>query len=119
MNRFRKYMQFCELLWTCMVLLIIMSGCATCKNYNMDRWFGKDKFYHFTAAGVIGAGTTLVASNNSDSESVSHITGISVAVGIGAGKECYDTTIKETYWSWKDMFWNLIGGVAGSYAVTN
>ena len=74
--------------------------------------------YHFTAAGVIGACTTAAAVNNGASDSDAPVIGISVAIGVGAGKEFYDLTVKETYWSWKDMLWNLIGGTAGSYIVS-
>ena len=76
------------------------------------------KVYHFTVAATIGAGTTVAADSNGASHSDAPIIGTSVAVGMGAGKEFYDLTIKETYWSWKDMFWNVAGGLAGSYAIS-
>ena len=99
-------------------LTLVVSGCATFNNHSGDNWFGPDKLYHFTAAGVIGAGTTAVAKNNGASECDAPVIGVSAAVGFGAGKEYYDLAVKETYWSWKDMFWNLIGCSVGSYAVS-
>ena len=101
---------------TSIVLLFEFSGCSTLHNHR-DRFFGRDKLYHFTAAGVIGASTTAIAKNNWTTEHQAPVIGISVSVGFGAGKEFYDLTIKETYWSWKDMFWDLTGGLVGSYAV--
>ena len=100
------------------ILAFMFFGCATFNNHYGDEWFGKDKFYHFTAAGVIGAGTTAVAKNNGSSECDAPVIGISVGVGFGAGKEFYDLSVKETYWSWKDMLWDLIGCSVGSYAVS-
>ena len=96
-------------------MLIAFSGCSSYR-YD-DRFFGPDKLYHFTASGVIGAGTTLASSKNGASNKDAPLIGISVAMSFGAGKECYDANIKGTYWSWKDMFWDLAGGAAGSYLV--
>ena len=101
---------------TNVVLVFAVSGCSS-YSYN-DHLFGPDKVYHFTAAGVIGACTTAAAVSNGASDSDAPVIGISVAIGVGAGKEFYDLTVKETYWSWKDMLWNLIGGTAGSYIVS-
>ena len=100
-----------------MATLLMASGCAATKPHPGDHWFGRDKLYHFTASGVIGAGMTAVAENNRYCDSEAPVIGITVAVGVGAGKEWYDVKIKETYWSWKDMVWDVIGGAAGSYAV--
>ncbi len=100
-------------------LIVIVSGCSSLRyNNQKDNWFGKDKLYHFTACSFIGAGTTLIANNNWTSDIEAPVAGVSVAVGVGAGKEFCDLTVKETFWSWKDIFWNLAGGAAGSYAVS-
>ena len=99
------------------ILFLTVSGCATTRCYH-DNFFGKDKLYHFTASGVIGAGVTAVSRNNGISDYKAPVIGVSVSIGIGAGKEFYDLTVKETYWSWKDIVWNLIGSSVGSYAVS-
>ena len=99
------------------ILFLTVSGCATTRCYH-DSFFGKDKLYHFTASGVIGAGVTAVSRNNGISDYKAPVIGVSVSIGIGAGKEFYDLTVKETYWSWKDIVWNLIGSSVGSYAVS-
>ncbi len=97
------------------LFLILFSGCSSYR-YN-DHFFGPDKFCHFTVAGAIGAGVTVAADANGASHHDAPIIGTSVAVTFGAGKEFYDLKIKETSWSWKDMFWDLAGGFAGSYVV--
>ena len=99
------------------MVVILVSGCATSRCYH-DDLFGKDKLYHFAVAGTVGAGVTAIAHNNGSSESNAPVIGVTVVVGIGAGKEFYDLKVKETYWSWKDMIWNVIGGSVGSYAVS-
>ena len=99
------------------MLLLIVSGCAT-TGYYQDKFFGKDKLYHFTASGAIGAVVTAVSMNNGISNCKAPVIGVSFSVGVGAGKELYDLKVKETYWSWKDMVWNVIGSTAGSYAVS-
>ena len=99
-----------------LVLILIVSGCSSYR-YN-DHLFGPDKVYHFAVAGVIGACTTAVVVRNGASDSDAPVIGVSVAMAIGAGKEFYDLSVKETYWSWKDMLWNLFGGAAGSYIVS-
>jgi putative lipoprotein len=111
------YKQFYLYAVSSIILVSSISGCATSAAHH-DAWFGKDKFYHFTAAAAIGAGSTAIAKNSGMPESDAAIIGVSVAVGAGAGKELYDQQIKETFWSWKDMFWNVVGGMTGSFAVS-
>lgn len=96
-------------------LCVLCTGCSTVRHD--DRFFGRDKLYHFTIAGAIGAGTTVSADCRGTSRADAPIIGTSVALGFGAGKELYDLKIKKTFWSWKDMLWDLIGGLAGSYVV--
>ncbi|MFC1489744.1 hypothetical protein ACFL6K_00895 [Candidatus Latescibacterota bacterium] len=96
-------------------ILLSISGCSS-YGYN-DSFWGRDKLYHFTASGVIGAGTTLAASRNGQSYQNAPLIGITVAMSVGASKEYYDQNIKGTFWSWNDMFWDLAGGTAGSYLV--
>ncbi|MFC1539187.1 DUF2279 domain-containing protein [Candidatus Latescibacterota bacterium] len=99
----------------CIIKLFALSGCST-YGYN-DSFLGKDKLYHFTASGIIGAGTTMAVNSNGASDRDAPLIGISVALSVGAGKEYYDTNVKGTFWSWKDMCWNLIGGATGSYLI--
>ena len=96
-------------------LLIIFCGCSV-RPHPEDRMLGRDKLYHFMAAGAFGAGAAAVVLNNGVGDNAAPATGIAVGVAAGAGKEMYDVTVKQTYWSWKDMFWDLAGAAAGSYA---
>ena len=72
---------------------------------------------HFVACGLAGAAAALAAQNNDLSDGQSFVIGTSVAVGLGAGKETYDAGIKRTYFSGKDLVWDLLGGAAGSLVV--
>lgn len=97
------------------IVLFLISGCAPIF-VKQDPWFGRDKMYHFVCSGAIGAGATLAVRSNGGSEQTAPVIGVTVAVGIGGGKELYDLTIKKTYWSWKDFIWDIAGSAAGSYA---
>ncbi|MEE8328361.1 MAG: hypothetical protein V3R54_00325 [Thermodesulfovibrionia bacterium] len=101
----------------CLVLSLLVSGCAVV-NSREDHWFGRDKFYHFSIAAAIGAGVSSAVNKNGTSNCKAPVMGVSAAIGLGMAKELYDRNIKKTYWSWKDMFWNLFGGTAGSLAVS-
>ncbi len=96
-------------------LFVLIQGCAPVF-VKHDPWFGRDKLYHFVCTGAIGAGTTFAARSNGESRRAAPVYGISAALTVGAGKEWYDLKIKETYWSWKDFTWDIIGGTVGSYA---
>ena len=99
------------------VSLLIFSGCSTFTSLNDDDFWGRDKLYHFTASSVISASSTAIADNNGASKSNAYVIGISSTVGIGVCKEIYDLNIKDSYWSWKDLFWDVMGSFAGGYAV--
>ncbi|MFC1508708.1 YfiM family protein [Candidatus Omnitrophota bacterium] len=100
-------------------ILLIISSCSSYKSHHGDKWFGRDKLYHFTASGIIGAGSAAVADNNGMSEDDSVVIGVTVTIGVGATKEFYDAAFKKTYWSWKDLVWDMLGGALGSYAVAH
>ena len=93
------------------------SGCATF-DWGNDSWLGKDKLYHFAVSGAIGAGTTVAAQKNVASPKAASVIGITATVGLGTGKECYDAIVKDTFWSWKDLVWDFVGGTVGSYAAS-
>lgn len=101
----------------CLVLSLLISGCAAV-NSREDDWFGRDKLYHFSAAAAIGAGISAMTEDRDKSDCMAPVIGITAALTAGTGKELYDRNIKKTHWSWKDMFWNLLGGTAGSLAVS-
>ena len=93
-------------------IVLVLSGCAA-STTNHDHWFGEDKLYHFAAAASIGAGSSAVARDRGASRSEASIVGVSIAITAGVAKELYDEYVKRTYWSWKDMFWDAVGGIVG------
>jgi putative lipoprotein len=97
-------------------MVALLSGCATVYRGD-DPWLGRDKLYHFTVSGAIGAGTTLAASRNGATGSGAPVIGMTATLGIGAGKECYDAKVKGTFWSLKDFVWDMAGGALGCYLV--
>ena len=99
------------------IAIFLSFGC-TAINETPDNWFGKDKLYHVAVAGAIGTGVTAYAQNKQNYGCRAPLIGISTVIAVGATKETYDLKIKKTYWSWKDMFWNVVGGTLGSLAVS-
>ena len=94
------------------IALLFTSGCATTGQHN-DDWFGEDKAAHFFVSCVV-AGAAAAASKDrgmDDGESFAFAMGITISMG--GAKEAYDLYIKKTYWSWKDMTWDLLGALAG------
>jgi uncharacterized protein YfiM (DUF2279 family) len=96
------------------VALVLGAGCATA-NHPDDRWFGRDKVYHFTTGALIGAGVTALAGEDELSDVEAGARGTGAALIAGAGKEWFDRDVRKTYWSWKDLAWDLLGGLAGSF----
>ena len=90
-----------------------LSGCASLR-HSGDPWWGDDKAKHFAVCGLAGA---LVARQADGSDGQAFGVGMGVALGLGAGKETYDARIKGTYFSGKDLVWDLLGGLAGSLVV--
>ncbi len=94
--------------------LLMLSGCATSTAMH-DAWFGQDKALHFGYSVVIGAGSSAIVQQACrTSDTASFTIGMLCTVGLGAWKEWFDLRIKGTYWSWKDFFWDVLGGGAGS-----
>jgi putative lipoprotein len=110
-----------------LLLVFSLTACAVTAQHNThqhkthqhkhDAWFGEDKAYHFFASSVIGAAATKVALNNQAAPCDAVIIGISSSFVIGAGKEWYDLKVRKTFFSWKDMAWDIAGGTLGSFAV--
>jgi putative lipoprotein len=105
-----------------MIMLIFsccLSGCASVNSKQQkDSWFGPDKAKHFVVSAAIGAGSSTILKNKGRSDCDAAAGGLSISLAFGAGKEYHDKYISNKYWSWKDMFWNLVGGTVGSLAAT-
>ena len=94
----------------------LLTGCASLRQVG-DPWWGKDKAQHFAVCGLAAAGGALTARQGDLSDGRSFLVGTGVAVGLGVGKETCDDRIKGTYFSGKDLVWDLLGGMAGSLVV--
>lgn len=89
------------------------SGCATLDRPD-DDWFARDKMRHFAASAAISAGITHAAGRNDYSNGEARMISIGCTPALGAGLELFDRDVRGTYFSWKDMTWNLLGAVAGN-----
>jgi len=109
--------------FTIFLSTLMFTGCAATGQKGQvkrqDPWWGEDKMYHFAVAGVIGAASAKVAENHHAGPCEAAAIGISTTFVIGAGKEWYDMKFKKTFFSWKDMVWDLAGGTLGALAVSD
>ena len=88
-------------------------GCASFRHAG-DPWWGDDKAKHFVVCGLAGAAAAGLARQADGSDGQAFGIGLGVALGLGAGKETCDARIKGTYFSGKDLVWDLLGGAVGS-----
>ncbi len=106
-----------QAVWRCCLLLVFalsfLAGCSVNAPQG-DHWLGEDKLKHFTVSAVIAAAATEQAEQQALSDCEGARLSVGVVLSIGAGKEWYDQNIKGTYWSYKDMVWNLAGALVGS-----
>jgi putative lipoprotein len=96
-------------------IICAVSGCAP-STVEHDAWFGQDKALHFGVAAFIGAESSMLAEYYGALDTQASLVGVSCALGMGVLKELYDERVKKTYWSWKDMFWDAVGGAFGGIA---
>lgn len=94
--------------------LIACAGCATPRH---DPWLGADKLKHFAVSAAIGAAAAAAAQEAGAEARRARGSAVLVVLTVGAGKEFHDLAVKGR-WSWRDMVWNLIGGVVGAGVVT-
>lgn len=95
-----------------LILLLLLPGLAWAKQ---DPWLGPDKFQHFGVSALIGATATGIARQHQSTGCDAPWIGVSVVMLIGAAKETRDLLWDHKIWSYKDMVWNLAGGLAGSF----
>ncbi len=70
-----------------------------------DPFFGKDKTKHFGASYIMGQ--VLYEKTHSIKRS------IAITAAIGISKEIYDLKVKKTKFSFKDLFWDIVGATSG------
>ena len=102
---------------TLLAAVTLLAGCAHPRG--ADPWFGRDKIAHAAVSGVIAAGTAEWALREGYSAPEARARAMLTVVLVGAGKETWDASAKPRgIWSWRDMAWNLFGGLLGGLAVT-
>lgn len=91
-------------------------GCASFRHAD-DPWWGPDKARHMLATAALSAGTSYALVREGGAEADEGVTiGTGAALAAGVGKEVYDQRVKRTYFSGKDLVWDLLGGLAGGFA---
>ncbi|WP_045045920.1 YfiM family lipoprotein [Rouxiella chamberiensis] len=95
------------------VIFLPLFICSGCTHWARDNWTGKDKAEHFAASAVLAAAGTAYANNQGRSEAQSRSFGLLFSVGIGAGKEFYDSREAGSGWSLKDFSWDIAGAATG------
>lgn len=81
-----------------------------------DRWFARDKAYHFAASALIQAvGHGVMRGSGNDYRTSSRTAGLATLT-VGVSKELYDRA-DGRYFSWKDLTADVAGGVNGAVLV--
>ncbi len=81
-----------------------------------DRWFGRDKLYHFAGSAIIQTAThTFVRAGGSEYRTASNLAA-ATTLAIGVGKELLDRA-DGRYFSWKDLVADVTGGTTAAVLV--
>lgn len=93
--------------------VLLQAGCRTPAPID-DPWFARDKALHFVGSAIL-AGTAYAAlANNPDAiDAPEAPLAFGFALSFGVAKEAYDQNIKRTFWSWRDLAWDVAGAAAG------
>lgn len=78
-----------------------------------DRWFAKDKLFHFTASAAIQSVGHLVLRANGAEYRDAAWTAAGITMGIGVAKELWDRQ-DGRYVSWRDLTADAAGTGAGA-----
>ncbi len=101
-----------------LLALSLAAGCAA-PVHRYDPWFGQDKLLHFAGSSLIGAGVTAAALDDGAGRDAAPALGVTVSLGVGFGKEAADATVRESFWSWRDIAWDAAGAITGAWLVRN
>lgn len=80
-----------------------------------DRWFGRDKAYHFAASAAIQSLAHGVLRTSNDYRMSSTVAGVTT-LAVGVSKEIYDRA-DGRYFSWKDLAADAAGGATAAAVV--
>jgi putative lipoprotein len=81
-----------------------------------DRWFAKDKFYHFTASALIQSVGHSVLRANGHAYRDAAWTAAGITLGLGVAKELWDRH-DGRYVSWRDLGADAAGTGTGAVLV--
>lgn len=98
---------------TLLGLFIPVFLCSGCTHFANDSWTGKDKAEHFVSSAVLAAAGSAYGKHQGWNDARSRSFGLLFSIGLGAGKEFYDSREAGTGWSWKDFAWDVTGAAAG------
>lgn len=83
-----------------------------------DKWFSKDKWMHLTTAYFITIQSHYALSEMLYiSDKKSQNASIGIALSLSLGKEFYDVFGKEGIFSWKDLFYDVLGTGLAYYTI--
>ncbi len=83
-----------------------------------DAWWGRDKAVHALAAAVVGAGAADTLHTRGRSPCDAARIGVLFPLTGGLIKELADPSFHRSPFSWRDLAWDLAGGIAGAAVVT-
>ncbi|MGC6389882.1 YfiM family lipoprotein [Ewingella sp. S1.OA.A_B6] len=87
--------------------------CSGCTHVANDSWTGKDKLEHFAGSVILAAAGAAYGEHQGWNDARSRSFGLFFSIGLGAGKELYDSRQAGSGWSWKDFAWDAAGAAVG------
>jgi uncharacterized protein YfiM (DUF2279 family) len=89
-------------------------------NKPVDSWFGKDKFAHLTASAFLYCWQyELLDKPFQLDENDLTVWSLSLTLLWGVGKELYDMTKEDNFFSYKDLAFDILGCIAGMVIISN
>lgn len=98
------------------VATFFLTGCVTTRA-TKDNWFGKDKKKHFFLSSLIAGVSTAIVDDGGMKNDQAFGVVMGITLLIGAGKEAKDEWFDQTGWDFKDIVWDILGGVTGFFIV--
>lgn len=92
--------------------VLLVSGCASFRHPD-DAWWGPDKARHVALSAALAAGASYALADGHHDEAAAVEGGLVLSAAAGATKELHDQRVKRTYFSGKDLAWDLLGGLLG------